>query len=169
MTRKLLNNLTQEELKSQVDYNPESGIFTWKISSGRVKSGCVVSGLDYYGYLRISINKTRYRAHRLAWLYIHGKFPINLVDHIDGNKANNSLANLREATNQENCRNVKLSKLNTYGYKGVSKHPLVNKWQAACWIDGKSVYLGLHETPIIASKIREEFARKHFGEFYREL
>lgn len=92
--------LTQSELKSKLTYNISSGIFTW------IKRNQNIAGtLNGSNYLVIRVSGKSYYAHRLVWLYITGRFPINLIDHINGDRSDNKLNNLREATYQENALN----------------------------------------------------------------
>ena len=115
--------ITQQELKSQLHYDQETGIFTWK-------SNNKVAGYTREdGYKFIRINYKLYRSHRLAWLYINNKFPKNEIDHIDGNPSNNKIENLRESNSSQNKCNTKLRKDNTSGIKGLHWYKAYNKWQ----------------------------------------
>jgi hypothetical protein len=126
--RKLRNNVTAERVRQLFDYNPETGDFTWKPNpekqkrwnttwSGR-KAGYM--GSENHRYVQIFVDGQLYLGHRLAWLYVHGDFPSCGVDHIDGNPANNSIANLRPANQSQNASNMKTPRVNTSGYKGVT-------------------------------------------------
>ena len=98
--------LTAEMLRSLLSYDPETGEFRWRISRGRVSVGDIAgSHPNRVGYLRIMLGDVEYRAHRLAWLYIYGKWPELVIDHIDRNKTNNRIANLRDVSHAENMRN----------------------------------------------------------------
>ena len=90
--------LTQEYLKSILDYDLDTGIFTWKINKAKRTKIGDIAGWSYNGYREIEINDKKYKAHRLAWLYVYGEMPNKLIDHIDGNRSNNKISNLREAT-----------------------------------------------------------------------
>lgn len=98
--------MTQEELHQLLDYNPETGEFFWKVNSRCIKSGskagCVCK---VHGYQHINIKNKRYKAHRLAWLYVHGKWPHPEIDHINRVKTDNRIANLREADRSMNNLN----------------------------------------------------------------
>ena len=98
-------NLTHERLLAALDYSPETGIFIWKISKGRVKGGDIACCHDKDGYIRIQLDGVRYFAHRLAWFYVHGKFPEPETDHKNRIKTDNRIANLQEATRQINNKN----------------------------------------------------------------
>lgn len=159
--------LTQAELKSQLHYNPETGIFTWLASTNRrIKIGDKVGSKDGDGYLKTSLNYKTYRLHRLAWLYVYGEFPESVIDHINGIKDANCILNLREASMSENRVNAGSQINNTSGFKGVTFHKPSNKWQAQAGLNGKNHYLGLFTTPELASESYKHFATKHHGEFY---
>jgi hypothetical protein len=162
--------LTQEYLKEILEYNPESGIFTWKVSTTNlIKIGEIAGKPRADGYCRIRIfNKLQYN-HRLAWLYTYGELPIGYIDHIDGNPSNNRISNLRNATNYENQYNQAKRKNNTSGFKGVSWDKSMKKWSAYITKNCKKVHLGYFTTPEEASQAYEEVAREYHGEFYREI
>lgn len=84
--------LTQEYLKSRVNYNPYTGVFTWisRIKYSNIKIGSSIGSIDSHGYLATTICNKFYRLHRLAWLYMTGNFPENEIDHINGIKTDNS-------------------------------------------------------------------------------
>ena len=110
--------ITQKELKDLLHYDPETGVFTWLKSGKGRKANGETRGLTN-GYFTIRINWRQYKAHRLAWLYVYGVWPKGQIDHINHNTTDNRIANLREVTNQENHRNMSLSKNNTSGVTGV--------------------------------------------------
>jgi hypothetical protein len=138
MTDKIL---TQEQLKEILNYNPETGDFTWKKQvSNSVKIGEVAGNVSN-GYRQIKINSKLYRAHRLAWLYLNGSFPINEIDHINHIKDDNRVINLREATRKENLMNVGMLKSNTSGVMGVSMHKKTKKWLSSIQVNKKLIHL----------------------------
>ncbi len=120
--------ITQDYLKSQLHFNPETGIFTWINARKKVKintvAGCLHKKTNYY-YICLDLKK--YKLHRLAWFYMYGEWP-SVIDHIDGNSLNNKISNLRKCTFQQNMLNQKLRKDNTTGVKGIRfcKH---GKWR----------------------------------------
>jgi hypothetical protein len=159
--------LTQKELKSQLHYNPDTGLFIRnKALCNSVKIGDVAGAPDGKGYLRISVNMKRHKAHRLAWLYMTGELPKNQIDHINGVKNDNRFINLREATNSQNKSNSGLYVNNKSGYKGVSWYKKYKKWVSHVSVNGKRKTLGYFDNAIDASIAYENFAKQHHGEFY---
>jgi hypothetical protein len=161
--------LTQSQLKQLISYDPETGIFTrLKALSRRSKIGDVVGSLSGRGYLYISINFKSYPSHRLAWLYMHGEFPPNHVDHINGLTQDNRIINLRLATRSQNKMNSRIYSSNTSGFKGVSFDSERNLWSASAKVNGKAKKIGRFKTPEQASDAYINFTKLHFGEFFRE-
>ena len=130
------SKLTQDRLRSLLSYNSDTGIFIW-ISSGK-RAGWD----DGAGYRKIKINGRCYRSHRLAWLYVYGEWPELDIDHIDGDRSNNRISNLRCATRSENGQNRKINKNSTSGMTGVSWHIKTAKWRAYITVMGNKVFLG---------------------------
>lgn len=147
--------LTQECLKRLLTYDPLSGIFTWADSrNNAVKVGQKAGVLDKdSGYIRLCVDGRSYRAHRLAWLYFYGAFPKDQIDHIDCNKVNNAISNLREAKCQQNHQNRKIPKSTntTSSYLGVRWFAPRKKWAARITTSGKEKHLGYFETEIDAA------------------
>ena len=165
---KYRNDLTQEYVKSILNYDQKSGILTWKISKATwIKIGLPAGTLHYQGYLRIFIDGKLYAAHRLVWLYMTGEWPKEDTDHIDMNKTNNKWNNLREATRSENKGNGRKHKDNKSGLKGVSWHKGNKKWQAQIEINNKNISLGYYLTKEEAGLAYKNAAIKYFGQFAR--
>lgn len=142
--------LTQEELKSQLHYNPDTGIFS-RILNKRTRRKSNRAGFySNEGYLCIGLKGKYYKLHRLAWLYVYGRFPENHIDHINGIRDDNRLSNLREATPRENTQNIKIYSNNTTGYIGVTYYKRNKKYAAQISNKGKNLYLGLYETAELA-------------------
>ena len=154
--------ITQSNLKELVDY--VDGKLIAKTNSKCRKAGDALSSLTDKGYLRSSVGGKSYRVHRLVFLYHHGYMPIQ-VDHIDGNRMNNKIENLREATSSQNNQNRKATSLS--GVKGVVWHKQSKKWIASICVNRKSVHLGsfisIEEAALVANKARQSA----HGEFYR--
>jgi hypothetical protein len=157
--------LNQEFLKSILEYNPKTGIFTWiKIYHKSMIGKKAGSKLDT-GYIKIEINDINYSAHRLAWLYMMGKWPKNQIDHINGIRDDNRFCNLREATGTENQGNKKLNKNNTSGYRGVSWNKNSKKWESRLKVNDKRIYLGSFNSKKEAALAYNRAALEYFGEF----
>ena len=147
--------ITQKELKKFVHYDPPTGMFTWKISTnGRIKIGSVAGSLENNGYIRLSISGTRYLAHRLAMVYVNGGCG-EYIDHIDGDRSNNKISNLRCVTSSQNSQNARIGSRNTSGKIGVSLHR-GGKWLACICVKGEYIYLGLHEEFSKAAAVRKQ-------------
>lgn len=138
-----------QTLREALDYNPGTGEFRWKSTLGRrVKVGALTGTISSNGYVRLSVNRRSHYAHRVAWLLVHGDWPKHTIDHINGNKADNRLSNLRDVTQSQNLRNQhKARSISTTGLLGVSKRPSGRTWQARISMGGKQVSLGFFPTP----------------------
>ena len=153
------NTVSADRLRELFRYDPSTGVFLNR--KGRVM-GSTHSG----GYLVSWIDGKLYFNHRLAFLYMHGEFPTQGVDHINGNKTDNRIENLRVATKIENGQNRKWpSKANTSGYLGVSFHKQRKKWSARITADNAYKSLGLFDTKEAAHEAYIQ-AKKIFHPFY---
>jgi hypothetical protein len=165
------NALTAERLRELLDYDPETGVFTWKVRTGcRVRIGQQAGSLRVDGYVFIGLDGGKHLAHRLAWLHVHGEWPPVEIDHVSGVKSQNQLSNLRLATRSQNQRNVGRISTNTSGFKGVTldgKAGPRKPWLAQIKFGRRSVYLGNYATPEGAHAAYCEAAREHHGEFSR--
>lgn len=134
--------LTQERLKELLHYDPETGVFTRKVPACNrwPDIGVPIGTPDGKGYLMVMLDKRRYKLHRLAFLYMTGRLPANMVDHRSGDVADNRWSNLREATNSENMQNRKLNGNNSTGYAGV--HVSNGSFIARIGVSGKRLHLG---------------------------
>lgn len=117
------------------------------------------------GYVYLRVRNALYREHILVWYWFHKEIPVLYIDHIDGDKTNNRIENLRLATNQENQRNRGPSKRNTSGYKGVLVHPKKKGFSAKISISGKSINLGYFTCVEDAATAYNFAAYEHFGKF----
>ena len=143
---KTSEELTQERLKSLLNYNPETGEFTWLVSRRSDLVGKIAGYPSPYGsgkfYIKIRIDGRLYPAHRLVWLYTYGVWPENQIDHIDQESLNNRLSNLRDVSRDENLKNKKAYKNNSTGVTGVYFHNGSQKWAAQIHVNGKQIHLG---------------------------
>lgn len=158
--------LTQDLLKELFLY--KNGCLFWKqAKSNNIKlfdQAGSASNTDRY--LRVMINKTSYKVHRLVFLYHHGYLP-KYIDHINGDTFDNRIANLREATYDQNNQNARIRKDSTSKIKGVYLHKSSNKWAASCQVAKKRTHLGLFGTIEEAEKAVKSFREQHHGSFAR--
>lgn len=156
--------LTKEYVCSIFEY--KDGDIYWSVNKGSIKSGSKAGSSNDQGYLHVSINSKLYKNHRIIWLMHNGTIP-KFIDHIDGNRLNNRIENLRSATHSQNMRNLKKPKTNTSGIKGVSWYKNKNKWRVSVTIYGKQKCFGYFEDIELAELVAEEARNKHHGEFAR--
>ena len=154
-----------EELKELMFY--QDGKMVWKVNKGSAKAGSTVGSPDKDGYLKTSINRKMYRLNRLVWFYHYGVWPINKIDHKDGDNTNDKVDNLREATSQQNQFNKK--SFGKYSkHKGVTWHKRDKRWQASYQLDGTRVYIGNFDTEEEAAKAYQLTVKPLHKEFYRD-
>lgn len=144
--------LTAERLREVLHYDPETGVFTWKVrTSNRVKVGDEVGFTLTHGYIGTMLDGRRYKLHRLAWLYVHGVWPDGDIDHKDGIKDNNRISNLRVVDMSMNQQNLKQArKHNRSGLLGVTRMSSFQRrktWVSRIKIDSKVHHLGYFTTP----------------------
>lgn len=154
-------------LRHLLHYNPETGKFTWLVSRGTAIAGNEAGTTNEKGYIRISINKRWHQAHRLAWLYQTGEWPPKHIDHVNGDPSDNRWKNLRLASRSQNMSNMRRSKNNTSGYKGVSFKSHAGKWAAYIKYNKKTHHLGYYDCPKQAHEAYMAAAKELFGEFAR--
>jgi hypothetical protein len=168
------NDLTADFVRSILDYDSETGILTWKYRENAKPdwntryAGKKTGSINGQGYQIITINRSQYYAHRLAWLIQTGEWPQFEIDHEDGNPANNKWSNLRDATHQENGCNLKIDIQNTSGVAGVRWNKSRQRWQTYIGVNRKLLYLGLFESFEDAVAARQTAELKYFGEFRRK-
>ena len=152
-------------LRDALSYDPDPGILRWKICSAyHVKVGDIAGHFDGR-HRRLGFAGKFYYAHRVAWFLHYGKWPRRQIDHINENKDDNRLSNLRLATNRQNARNRGKQKNNKSGFKGVCWMKQSKRWVAQICVDGTQTYLGLFDTPEEAHAVYCIAAEKHHGEF----
>lgn len=150
-----------EGLKSIIHYDRKTGVLRRIFNYGTCRPcNVVLSSASKDGYIKVGVFGKTYSAHRIAWFYVRGRWPVGDIDHIDGNKANNAFSNLREVPHRINSQNrVKASKESSSGFLGVSTAPF-SKWVARIAVDGKNKYLGHYTTPEAAHEAYLSAKRK---------
>lgn len=151
------------EVAKLVEYDPNSGIFTWLLRNGSTRgisiwntkfANKVCDSIDMYGYRKLCVTvfgKLRtVRLHRLAWFITHGELPLNCIDHINQDKTDNRICNLRDVTQSVNCRNKKRRSDNTSGVTGVSFCKKNKQWRAVFWVNGKHHCVGFFDCKLEA-------------------
>jgi hypothetical protein len=154
---------THDELVQMLDYNPENGIFTWKTNRGRIHVKGKIAGHSGGRYIRISIKDRAYSAHRLAWLYIHKEWPKYTIDHINGDKMDNRISNLRDVLIRVNASNKPCHRngTKTSKYLGVSWDTTQQRWRPRIHFNGKLVYLGAFKNEEDAYNVVCDFKNKN--------
>jgi hypothetical protein len=143
-------SLTAEVLRSLLDYNESTGEFTRKVDRRRWKAGQKVGHSLKHGYSVIGLNYCTYHAHRLAWLYAHGEWPPGMLDHINGDRTDNRICNLRLATPATNSQNQRRARSDnkSSGVLGVSQHPTSGRrFRAKLHYKGCTLHLGMYDSP----------------------
>ena len=152
-------------MKELLHYDPETGVFTRNYDRGPYKRGEPAGAITVQGYVLLNAGSDKYLAHRLAFLYMTGSFPSDVVDHINGNRFDNRWENLRPATRSQNLQNRGPQKQNTYRLKGVFYDEQRRKWLASIKHQGKAYFLGRHKTKEEAAHAYNKAAIELHGEF----
>lgn len=151
--RNWMCELTDEYIKEILDYNPETGIFTWKIKPRRnIHLGSPAGSINKYGYRVVRIDSRGYPAHRLAWVYVYGEWPKGKIDHINGIRTDNKIANLRVVTPRENAQNRREHREGQL--QGV--HLCGNTFTSRIYISGRRYSLGSYLTEKEAHLVYKE-------------
>lgn len=160
------NILTQDYLKSIFEYR--DGELCWKIKFvDKVTVGDKAGGIDCStNYKRVKIHRKTYALHRLIFLFNHGYLP-KQVDHIDGNRSNNKIENLREASSSQNSHNQKLRVTNTSSIKNVSWSKVRKKWNVSLMVNYKRIILGFFNDIELAELVSIEAREIYHGDFAR--
>jgi hypothetical protein len=147
-----MNNFDFTALEKRLRYDRESGDFFWLVRvNSKVPAGAKAGNRMNTGYWHITIKGKKFLAHRLAWVFVYGKWPSGQIDHINGVRTDNRIANLRDVTSSENLQNRKRAGKNN-PYIGVSSVKGTTKWQAHIGFGGKQKNLGHFDTPEAARK-----------------
>ena len=149
--------ISQERLKYFLTYDPDTGIFTWNLNYFNMKKGARLTSTINTGkiYNRVKLDKKTYKLSRLAFLYMTGSFPVNLVDHINGDSLDDRWCNLREATYLENSQNCSLPTTNTSGIKGLSRVTINKNKYLMCQVSGTKKYFKPHQEEEAITWVKE--------------
>lgn len=165
--------VTAEQIRNALHYDPETGLFLWRLREDRTKNwnakyaGKSAGTQNGDGQIRICFNRANYVGHVLAWLYMTGEWPKHLIDHRDLNRSNNRWDNLRPATNSQNLANTPVRKNNTSGLKGVSWSAKEQKWQTNITVNYHQRRIGVFDCRAAAHFAYLIEGNKAFGEFHR--
>lgn len=161
---------TSAEVQELLRYDPATGLFTWRVTLGGNAAGNRAGYHKGRGYIGVGIRRGRYLAHRVAWLCVHGEWPSDELDHINGNRSDNRIANLRECNHQQNQGN-RGARRNESGFKGVRRERRVfggrQKWCAFIGSGGKTKHLGTFTTREHAAMAYNVAAHAQWGKFAR--
>lgn len=160
------NDLTAERLRELLDYDPETGVFRWRVcpnktGGGRVQAGSIAGRIHRDGHRIINIEGTQLYAHRLAWLYVHGRWPAEEIDHINRNPDDNRITNLREATHGLNFANSRTRSMS--GLRGAYRHE--GKFVAQIVAGNETKYLGRFDTAEEAHLAYQRKRREIYGDW----
>ena len=155
--------LTQEDALLLFDYI-DGGLYWKNPTHGKAVKGSKAGFINEIGYYQISIYGKKFREHQIVYLMKNGFIPKE-IDHINGNRTDNRIENLREATRTQNMYNKPAYKSNTSGSKNVSWKAKINKWQVAISYEGKRKYLGVFEDFEFAELVATEARNKYHGEY----
>ena len=171
-------DISLDRLKELLTYDPIEGVFTWRVTnSNRSPAGSKAGSLRKRGDIGIRLDGVEYKAHRLAWLYVKGEWPVDQVDHEDLDPTNNHWGNLRLADNAQNNTNRRAQSNNKFGIKNVSYYPTSSRnpnrlqrrpyvaW--TCVGGSRRKYVGSYETAEEAHAAAIEAGEKQYGQFYR--
>lgn len=167
MTETAAADVAIAEMRRLLNYDEDTGLFTARVSIHKRMAGSVVGTTTWAGYKEIYLLGRRYRAHRLAFLWVHGRWPCEMIDHINGKRDDNRIANLREATHSQNLHNQGARKRNKNGLKGVTFSKQSSKWVATIMVNRKTKRLGVFDTPEAAHAAYVEAAKVLHGKFFK--
>ncbi len=159
--------LTAERARYLFNYDPNTGIFTWKNCKHKYRNGTRACGsVASHGYPQIYAG-TVYLAHRVAWLYMTGHWPDSTIDHANGIRTDNRWSNLRLATQTQQNANMATRADNKSGFKGVSRNRGNKKWRARIAVEGKQLLIGVFDCPVTAHAAYVRAASELYGTFAR--
>ncbi len=150
-------------LREMLDYDAAAGVLKWKLTQ---RAGMIAGSKNNRGYMAVKICGSVYQAHRICWALYHGDFPHLYIDHVNGDKCDNRIANLRLASMKQNLRNRGMQKTNKTGFKGVHVAAKTGKFRAQLKVDGVQNWLGDFDTPEAAYSAYCDAAYRVHGDFF---
>lgn len=154
------SDLTAERLRDVLDYNPETGVFTWRLRTRKTKPGQRAGYVAPHGYVFIQVDGHMYTAHRLAWLYVHGNWPAFNIDHFNGVRADNRINNLRDVPQALNVQNTTMARRDSKtGVRGVFWDRSREKFVVAVKANGRS-FRARVDTMVEAKALYDEVKRR---------
>lgn len=154
--------LTASRLNELIDYEPTSGRLVWKRRHASAVNADLSAGyVNDKGYISVMVDGRNYPAHRLAWFAVHGRFPGGHIDHINGDRSDNRIANLRDVSPAENQKNTKLDRRNASGVSGVRFRADRGLWEASIRVGRKLIHLGRYRLLDAAIAARKDAERLH--------
>ena len=157
-------------LKELFEYDEDAGSLVWrKPRTWRAKPGARAGWVEKHGHIAVRIDGRTYKAHRIVFAIVHGRWPNGSIDHRDGDPQNNHISNLRECTHAQNVHNSCIARNNTSGAKGVSWGSDRSAWVAQISVNGRNIRLGSFKTVAEASHAYQAAARRLRGEFVRPV
>jgi len=167
MGSEVFASVSIEKLRKVLIYSPSTGHLTWDEDLGSAittarYAGKLVNNVSGSGYVRVSVGRVRMLAHRVCYAIYYGAWPDGVIDHINGNRTDNRIENLRVIKRSENQKNMKLSVANTSGQCGVHWNKRKRKWMAAITVNYENVHLGYFED-IESAKIARRVAESEHG------
>ena len=160
-----MTTLTAERCRELFEYDQDTGVLTWKIPYGRQMKGSVVGYIHPTGYRRVRVGTSEYRIHRIIFLWMTGHWPVNQVDHIDGDPLNNTWINLRDVTPTQNMHNMRLRASNRTGCPGVFFIESKNYYRVRIRVAGERYHVGYFKHLNDAIQAAVAFREKHHGEY----
>lgn len=162
-----MTTLSPEYVRQRLNYDPETGVMTWKTSERKSKVGAVAGGSKDGGYVQIYLKGRFYGAHRLAWMIMTGSWPTLNIDHRNLNPSDNRWSNLREASKSDNAKNTRIRADNKSGFKGVCWDRARKKWRADIRLPHVRKHLGLFSDPKEDHAAYAAAVEANYGEFGR--
>lgn len=158
-----MNGLTRERLHEALTYSSETGLFKWLVRpSKNVRIGAVAGCLTTSGYVLIGVDGEDFLAHRLAYFYMYGMWPAHHLDHVNGIRSDNRAVNIREASNQENMQNLRVSPAGAkHHLLGASPNRKGNAFRSFIKVNGRQIYLGTYPTAELAHVAYVQAKRVH--------